>query len=277
MPVWNGPPMPALLAGLPMYDLPEVRAATDAWWRGLARAFRREGVADVPGRLSRNMARGRMWRAPELLFSQTCGFPFTHAFAGQLEVVATPCYAAAGCVGPDYRSLIVVREDEPARALVEFRGRIVAINAPDSHSGCNILRAMTAPLAGGRRFFGRTVVTGSHRASIAAVSRSTADLAAIDCVLYALLERHRPAALAGIRVLTRSPAAPGLPYVMHASQPTDVLERVRAGLFAALADPALAGCREALLIKGAELLSASAYDCIRAWAGQARARAGRAA
>src|SRR6185312_8107473 len=31
------------VASLPMYDLPELRAATDAWWKGLARAFRREG------------------------------------------------------------------------------------------------------------------------------------------------------------------------------------------------------------------------------------------
>jgi ABC-type phosphate/phosphonate transport system substrate-binding protein len=269
--------MPALLAGLPMYDLPEVRAATDAWWRGLARAFRRLGIADVPERLSRNIARERMWRAPRLLFSQTCGFPFTHAFAGQLELVATPCYGAAGCGGPDYLSLIVVREDEPARALVELRGRVVAINGPGSHSGCSILRAMAAPLAGGRRFFGRTVVTGSHRASIAAVARGAADLAAIDCVLYALLERHAPHALAGVRVLTRSPPAPGLPYVTHTSQPADMLERVRAGLFEALADPSLAGCRDALLITGAEALPRSAYDCMRMWAGQARLRAGRAA
>ena len=36
------------VASLPMYDLPELRAATDAWWRGLAQAFRREGIADLP-------------------------------------------------------------------------------------------------------------------------------------------------------------------------------------------------------------------------------------
>ena len=39
-------------ASLPMYDFPEVRDATLAWWAGLARAFRRAGVPDVPDRLA---------------------------------------------------------------------------------------------------------------------------------------------------------------------------------------------------------------------------------
>ena len=38
------------IASLPMYDLPEVRRATDAWWAGLAAGFTRAGVADVPTR-----------------------------------------------------------------------------------------------------------------------------------------------------------------------------------------------------------------------------------
>lgn len=272
-PLWmplSDAPMPSLLAGLPMYDLPEVRRATDDWWRGLARAFRRQGIADVPKHLSRRISRAQLWQAPDLLFAQTCGFPFTHAFATALAPIATPYYAAPGCSGPEYSSLIVIREDDPAASLLELRGRIVAINARDSHSGCNILRAMTAPLAGGGRFFGRTVVTGSHRASLAAVARGRAELAAIDCVLYALLERHHRPALTGVRVLTRSPAAPGLPYVMHANQPPEMLARLRAGLFEALADPALAASRDALLIAGAELLPRSAYECIRAWARQAQ-------
>ena len=39
--------------GLPMYDPPELHATVDAWWNGLARAFRAEGVAAVPDGLDR--------------------------------------------------------------------------------------------------------------------------------------------------------------------------------------------------------------------------------
>ena len=52
------------IANLPMYDLPEIRHATDDWWSGLARAFRRAGISDVPDRLDRERAMPEVWRDP---------------------------------------------------------------------------------------------------------------------------------------------------------------------------------------------------------------------
>ena len=75
-------------ASLPMYDLPEVRHATAAWWQGLARAFRAEGIADVPDRLDSVAGLYDHWRLPDLLFSQTCGYPLTHGIAGAVRLVA---------------------------------------------------------------------------------------------------------------------------------------------------------------------------------------------
>ena len=78
----------------------------------------------------------------------------------------------------------------------------------------------------------------------------------------ALLARHRPEALDGLRVLARSPAAPGLPYVTRAEADDDRLARLRGALFAALEDPGLASARAALLIAGAEVLPETAYQRI---------------
>lgn len=245
-----------------MYDLAELRAASEAWWRGLARAFRRHGLADVPDGLTRARPAGSIWRDPALLFAQTCGYPLTHGLEAHLRLVATPRYAAGGCVGAEYCSLIVVREDDPAMALAGLRGRTAAINSPESHSGWNVLRAVVAPLAERGRFFGDVITTGSHALSLAAVAGGAADVAAIDAVNHALLARHRPRALAGTRILERSPRAPGLPYVTSTAATPDTIERLRAGLLEALTDPALAACREALLIEGAEVLPRAAYDRI---------------
>ena len=96
------------LASLPMYDLPEVSAATDGWWQGLAAAFARAGVEEVPERLVRGVGLPDHWLAPDLLFSQTCGYPLTDALSGRVGLLATPCYAAEGTAGPDYCSVIVV-------------------------------------------------------------------------------------------------------------------------------------------------------------------------
>lgn len=250
------------IASLPMYDLPELREATNAWWAGLAEAFRRAGIKGVPETLERGGEMADPWHSPHLLFSQTCGYPLTHALAGLLQPLATPCYAVPGCEGARYSSAIVVRTDDSAHGLDDLRGRVCAVNGAESQSGYNTLRHSLAPLAEGARFFADVVVTGGHAASLAAVAAGRADVAAVDCVTFALLSRSRPAAVAGLRVLDWSEAAPGLPYVTRADADAALLRRLRAGLMNALADPDLAEPRDALCLCGAEVLPIAEYGCI---------------
>jgi ABC-type phosphate/phosphonate transport system substrate-binding protein len=245
-----------------MYDLPEVRPAAEAWWAGLARACRAEGLEDAPAALTWPDDPKAEWRSPELFFSQTCGYPLMTQLRGELRVVATPCYDAEGCSGPFYSSAIVVRADDPAQKLEDLRGRCAAYNSTDSQSGYNVLRALVAPLAGGRSFFNSTLESGSHAGSLAAVAESRADVAAIDCVTYALHARHRPAAVAGLRVLLYGPSTPGLPYVTAAGRSDDDLLRLREALYEALADPDLAEARQSLLLHGASALPEDAYDLL---------------
>ncbi len=249
-------------ASLPMYDLPELRPATDAWWQGLAKAFRRAGLGGVPDRLDRAETIEELWQAPDLLFSQACGYPLTHAYRRVLQPVATPFYAAPGCDGPLYASAIVVPAEDSAQSLGDLAGRICAINNRASQSGYNALRHALAPYAVAGRFLAGVLETGSHQASLAAVAEGRAGLAAIDCVTFELLGRHRPAAVAGTRVLTWSDRAPGLPYVTRADAGKDVVARLRDGLWSALADPVLAEARQALLLRDAAPLDGAAYGRI---------------
>lgn len=256
------PAQAAGLASLPMYDLPELREVHDDLWRGLARAFKREKVPGVPDRLTRSGALEHDWRAPNLLFSQTCGYPLTHAWRGRLQVVATPVLAAPGCRAADYCSMLLVRAGDPARRLADLRGRVAAINSTDSQSGCNALRAAVAPLARDGRFFGRVVQSGMHAMSLAMVATGEADVCAVDCVTFALLRRYRPVAVEGLRVLARTRRAPALPYVTRADAPRGLVQRLRAGLFAAFADPAVDAAREALFLQDVTVLPDDAYDRI---------------
>jgi ABC-type phosphate/phosphonate transport system substrate-binding protein len=259
------------IANLTMYDLPEIAAANDAFWDGMARALAREGLAAVPRTLTRGVDLDALWRSAELLFSQTCGYPLTHAYKDALRLVATPVYEAPGCDGANYVSLIVVRAEDPVRGLPDLRGRTAAVNHAASQSGYSALRASVARLAHDGRFFGRVVESGSHGASLARVAAGKADVCATDCVTHALLARHRPEALENLRVLARSPAAPGLPYVTRAAAADDLVARLRAALFAALAKPELASARQALLLTGAEVLPEVAYQPILDMEAQAKA------
>jgi ABC-type phosphate/phosphonate transport system substrate-binding protein len=237
-----------------MYDFAEVGAAHDAFVAALAR---RLGI-DVTR--SRAGAASEHWGDPDLLLSQTCGYPLMFGFAGRLRVVATPSYRAPGCGEGMYASAIVVRADASSSELADLRGGICAMNDRSSHSGMNALRGMIAPLAGDKPFFRSVRVTGSHAESLACVQRGEADVAAIDAVTHALLAKHRPSAVAGTRILTMSPRAPALPYVTRAGGPVDAL---REALVALARDPALAGVREALLIDDVVVLPDHAYEAIR--------------
>ena len=248
------------LAGLTMYDLEPVRAATDAWWAGLARACAAEGIADVPAALWRDGPREALWQAPNLLLSQTCGYPLLKHFTGHLRLLATPVYGAEGCHGPNYSSLIVVAADNPAQTLADLRGGICAINDWDSQSGMNVLRHTIAPMARKGRFFAEVKVAGKHQLSVAMIARGEADIAAIDCVTYALMARHDPDSVNGTRVLAQTRAAPALPYVTGAGTAADDCKRLRAALDRAVADPDLTVARDALMIRGFADLSLADYE-----------------
>jgi len=251
-----------MIAALPMYDFAPVRAATDAWWQGLARSFRLQGLVDIPDQLTRTQAE-RTWRHPKLVFGQVCGFPLIRSFGTKPHLLATPCYEVPGCEGPDYSSVIVVHADSRTREMEDLRGCIAAISGTDSHSGCHILRAMVAPLASpGSRFFGRQIITGSHAGSLEAIEAREADVAAVDAVTYSLIKRSMPEALDSFRVLGRSPLAPAPPYITsHGAKKEDV-ERMRDALVDALADPSLAACRDELMIGGAKIVPIEKYQRI---------------
>lgn len=249
-------------ASLPMYDLQEMQTATDAFWRGLARAFRREGIDDVPDRLEQPVDYEGHWLSPDLLFSQTCGYPLRHALKDRVAYVATPSYTVEGCGRGTYRSVILVHDKSSARTLADLRGKTATFNDPHSHSGMNVLRATIAPLAPDGHFFGEVVESGRHEASIRAVADGGADVATVDCVTYATLERYRPAAISGVRILGLTAEAPTLPFITALDASPDRIARLRAGLARAFADPALADARDALFLEEVVVLPDDAYLAI---------------
>ena len=244
-----------------MYDPPELRASIDAWWSGLAAAFRAEGIADVPERLDRDMPFDALWSATDLLFAQACGYPLVGDWADRLQYLATPRHAAPGCIDANYCSWIVVPANSRARAIEDLRGARCSINGRISHSGFNALRSLVAPLARDGRFFGSINVSGSHAESIDLLGREEVDVAAIDCVTHALLSRCRPQAIAATRIVGRTASAPGLPYVTRLAAGGELVERLRSGLARAFSDPALAAVRADLLIVGLDVLPVSNYRC----------------
>ena len=252
-----------LRASLPMYDLHEVREWTNELWAAIAEELRAAGIAGVPDALERPSDHHDAWRPDGLLLAQACGYPAVTALRGTVRVVATPHYAAPGCDGPRYSSVVVVRAASRVTALEELRGAVCAFNSRDSQSGYNALRAMVAPFARGGRFFARTVETGAHAASIEAVRCGRADVCAVDCMTWALHARYRPSVLSGLDVVCRTAPAPGLPFVTAGDVSDATFASIREALGRAFVRPDHAETREALLISGLSMLPADAYEPLR--------------
>jgi ABC-type phosphate/phosphonate transport system substrate-binding protein len=242
---------PKMLASLPMYDLPEMRQATDGFWAAMAQ---RLGVSIA---LDRDADWTSRWHSSNLLFSQTCGYPLTHGFKDVLLYIATPHYDADGCEGPNYRSILLARE---SKALGDFRGKIAAFNSRDSMSGMLALKAVFASHATAGDFFSTALETGGHLASLAAVQTRHADICAIDCVTVSLFRRYQPERLSGLVEVARSPLVPGLPYVTRCGD----MAELRAALATVMAEKELLQVRQALLLNGHSVLPLTAYNVIPA-------------
>ena len=110
-------------------------------------------------------------------------------------------------------------------------------------------------------FFGAVRFTGSHRGSIRAVAGGKADIAAIDCVAWALALRHEPAA-GDLKVIGRSPNYPSLPFITGNRRSADDIARIGTALRRAVAD--LPGpVRDALHLNGIEDARPADYACLK--------------
>lgn len=246
-----------MIASLPMYGID--RPAVERFWAGLGAAIRRRGL-DAPEQLTwPETGLEAHWRAPNLLISQACGYPLVEGISRDVRVVGAFQFAVEGCRGTDYASRLVARSERAGDDIAAFRGTVAAYNGANSQSGYNALRATVAPHAESGRFFAATIESGSHRRSLDLVRTGAADIAAIDCISLALIERFEPEAVAGLTGIGWTPPAPGLPLVTSALTSRADLERLRLSVEEAVADPELAEARTALFISRFSRLDLADY------------------
>jgi len=233
------------VASLPMYDWPELRSATDAFWAALRDALRAQGAA-APDRLARD---ARHWTDPKLALSQTCGLPYRLRLHSAVTLVGAPDYGLDGCPPGFYRSALVVRVNDRRRAVAEFADARFAFNAADSQSGWAALEATLGPRrpeAGLR--------TGAHRASIQAVAAGLADVAAIDAVSWRLAQAWEPSAVR-LRPIGWTDPTPGLPMITaRGRDPVSYAIAIEAGI--AALDPT---SRAALGLRGFRAFAPDVY------------------
>jgi len=240
---------------LPMYDPPWLHAQHDALWSLIRADLVETGLSSLPRHLRRESDYASSWTDPALLLGQTCGYPYVSRLRGRVKLVCTPCYSAEGCSGPCYRSLLITGHRN-GNSLMDFEDRRFVANDPDSLSGYKTVEMMLPDGLGIKGFFNREIFSGGHLQSIQQIKTGLADIAAIDCVTWALTRRYQPHLIKGLRIIEEGPLLPALPLITSAQSSEDTLTALQTVLCNMSA-------HRDLLIDGYRILQDEDYDVIR--------------
>lgn len=106
-----------------MYVAPErVREATAQW---LARILE---LLQATRRDASSLQLLELFKAPELLLAQTCGYPLMTQLRGRVQLIGRPRYELPGSSTGEHCSVIVSRESAPRRVLSGFKNSRGVIN-----------------------------------------------------------------------------------------------------------------------------------------------------
>ncbi len=240
-----------MIASLGMYDFGPAQAANDRLWTLVRDGLRARGIA-APDALTRGEhAYWDAWASPDLILSQTCGYPFRARLHDRVNYVGTPDYGVEGCPPGHYRSVFVARADDPRKALSDFDGARFAYNEALSQSGWAAPQTHAAKL--GLRL-PPALQSGGHRLSALAVAEGRADIAALDAVTHAMLCEVEPQ-VAALRTIALTDPTPGLPYITARDRDPEPILAALTDAIAALPAPD----RATLRLKGVVRIPVAAY------------------
>ena len=215
-----------MIASLPMYARPSNRAAHDVLW-GLVRDGLHARGIEAPAALDHEIGHIESWGHPDLVLGQICNLPLRSAFMDMVTIIGASDYGIDDCKPGYYRSDFVVRRDSPAtdpRDMIDAR---FVCNEPLSQSGYG--SAQLWALAQGRQFH-LSAITGSHRASIAAVAEGNADIAAIDAQTWRI-ECQENLQTDTLKVIGHTAPTPGMTFITRKGQdPQPYFEAITAAI-----------------------------------------------
>jgi ABC-type phosphate/phosphonate transport system substrate-binding protein len=244
-----GRSVPVGRVSLPMYNLPEMRAANHAFWAALQVELAHLGVDEMPGELDFERRPVPCEIEEDTLLTQVCGYPLQTIYRGQAALLAAPVYAAEHCAGATHCGIFIVGRDSPFVRLADLRGCRFAYNSRHSNSGMNLPRRAIADIAGGKPFFAAIAETHSHPDNIERVARGEVDATCVDCVTYAFIRKYRRPLAEATRVVAATPASPAIPFVTSRRAPADLQEALRTALLRVARAEAWADVRAALLLR----------------------------
>ena len=215
-----------------------------------------------------------LWQRSDLGCVFMCGWPFAMAEIAP-RIVCAPVPRPPRYGGkPVYVTDFVVRKDSTAATLEETFGGRLAWTVDHSHSGYNAARyhLLSYRSAARPRLFGESVgPLFTPRAVIAAILDGRADVGPLDGWYLDLMRHNDPPAVADLRVVATTAAAPIPPLVAHADMPERQLERLRRAFLEIPRQRSLEPALDSVLVREFVVPEARDYGLTLSWAREAAA------
>ena len=164
---------------------------------------------------------------------------------------------------PVYFCDVVVRRGSPAGSFWDLEGGTWAFNDPSSLSGHGGLSERLGSPEEAGRFFGRTIRSGSHPASVRLVAGGGADAASIDSNVLRILMERTPALKDEVRVLESWGPYPIQPVIVRTGLDRALKAALRESLLGTEADPRTRLELEAFGLKRFAAVGEEDYDAGR--------------
>lgn len=243
-----------MLAVLHMYAHPNLDDVYKRYW-ALIRANLAVAGINSPSKLSQHIKRYDAWKDPELVFSQTCGMPYRNTLHDQVTLTGTPDFGVENCQPGYYRSVIIVRKDDPRTSFADFKDARFAFNGEDSQSGYAAAHTHAAKFG---FWFDQRIETGMHQLSAKMIADGEADIAALDAVTWRIMMAHDNDVATALRILDVTDETPGLPYISAVGADREAMFEA-----VSLAIDALApGDRDVLGLKGLVYIPPDVYMAV---------------
>jgi phosphonate transport system substrate-binding protein len=160
----------------------------------------------------------------QLDYAWLCDYPFVF-LKDLVRLLAVPLNQGR----PYYRAYLIVGADDQRRnGMADLKGAVFAYADPYSNTGYLAPRFRIRELGGDPKvFFRQTFFTWSHSKVVEAVARGFADGGSVDSFVWDTLNKLRPEATKGTRIIERSSDFGFPPFVAHHSVPAGEFARVQ--------------------------------------------------
>lgn len=175
--------------------------------------------------------RHRQFKAGEISGGWICGLPYARMVDTQqakLDLLGAPVMQKPRYQNqPIYFSDVVVHRESNFYSFADLQGASWAFNEVGSQSGYNITRYHLANLGFTSGYFGQTIPSGAHQASLKMVLDKKVDASAIDSTVLETEMILHPEISRDLRIVERLGPSPMPPWVIAKAIPEDVRDSIK--------------------------------------------------